>query len=257
MTTRTAGSSPSARTSAGELEPPRDVERVDGRVAHDDLGDAVVDRMSDGPMGSRRGPRALGTGNRTCFTPGVHAGWHAHERARPAGQSRRSSRAVRKGIGRGIAAALPRGRRATWSSAGARARGAAAGGGREALFVAGRRARARRRSTQVVALHGRAVRAARRAREQRRAARPTADAATASPRFSAAIIALNLLAPLYFAQRANAVMQAQADGRRHRQHRQRERHAPVARARPPTARRRRGCSTSRSRSRSSGRPRCA
>jgi NAD(P)-dependent dehydrogenase (short-subunit alcohol dehydrogenase family) len=41
---------------------------------------------------------------------------------------------------------------------------------------------------------------------------PEADAATASPRFSAAIIQLNLLAPLNFAQRANAVMQKQADG---------------------------------------------
>src|ERR1700679_3901586 len=41
---------------------------------------------------------------------------------------------------------------------------------------------------------------------------PTAAAATASPRFSAAIIALNLTAPLNFSQRANAVMQAQAEG---------------------------------------------
>ncbi len=41
---------------------------------------------------------------------------------------------------------------------------------------------------------------------------PFADAATASPRFSAAIVSLNLLAPLYFAQRANAVMQAQESG---------------------------------------------
>ena len=41
---------------------------------------------------------------------------------------------------------------------------------------------------------------------------PPADAATASPRFTERIIALNLLAPLYVAQRANAVMQAQADG---------------------------------------------
>src|SRR5258708_5744871 len=41
---------------------------------------------------------------------------------------------------------------------------------------------------------------------------PPADAATASPRFSAAIVSLNLLAPLYFAQRANAVMQAQEEG---------------------------------------------
>jgi NAD(P)-dependent dehydrogenase (short-subunit alcohol dehydrogenase family) len=41
---------------------------------------------------------------------------------------------------------------------------------------------------------------------------PPADAATASPRFSEAIIQLNLIAPLNFAQRANAVMQTQPDG---------------------------------------------
>jgi NAD(P)-dependent dehydrogenase (short-subunit alcohol dehydrogenase family) len=41
---------------------------------------------------------------------------------------------------------------------------------------------------------------------------PPADAATASPRFSTAIISLNLIAPLHFAQAANAVMQAQAGG---------------------------------------------
>jgi NAD(P)-dependent dehydrogenase (short-subunit alcohol dehydrogenase family) len=41
---------------------------------------------------------------------------------------------------------------------------------------------------------------------------PPADAATASPRFSASIIALNLTAPLVFAQRVNAVMQKQAEG---------------------------------------------
>jgi NAD(P)-dependent dehydrogenase (short-subunit alcohol dehydrogenase family) len=41
---------------------------------------------------------------------------------------------------------------------------------------------------------------------------PAADAADASPRFSEAIIRLNLIAPLVFAQRANAVMQAQAEG---------------------------------------------
>jgi NAD(P)-dependent dehydrogenase (short-subunit alcohol dehydrogenase family) len=41
---------------------------------------------------------------------------------------------------------------------------------------------------------------------------PPADAATASPRFSASIIALNLTAPLVFAQRANAVMQKQEGG---------------------------------------------
>jgi NAD(P)-dependent dehydrogenase (short-subunit alcohol dehydrogenase family) len=41
---------------------------------------------------------------------------------------------------------------------------------------------------------------------------PFADAATASPRFSASIIQLNLIAPLWLAQRANAVMQAQPGG---------------------------------------------
>jgi NAD(P)-dependent dehydrogenase (short-subunit alcohol dehydrogenase family) len=41
---------------------------------------------------------------------------------------------------------------------------------------------------------------------------PPADSATASPKFSTSIIALNLIAPLVFAQRANAVMQTQDDG---------------------------------------------
>jgi len=41
---------------------------------------------------------------------------------------------------------------------------------------------------------------------------PPADAATASPRFSAAIIALNLTAPFDLAQRANRVMQGQPEG---------------------------------------------
>jgi len=41
---------------------------------------------------------------------------------------------------------------------------------------------------------------------------PEADAATVSPRFAEKIVALNLLAPFYVAQRANAAMQQQADG---------------------------------------------
>jgi NAD(P)-dependent dehydrogenase (short-subunit alcohol dehydrogenase family) len=41
---------------------------------------------------------------------------------------------------------------------------------------------------------------------------PHADAAVASPRFSASIVALNLLAPLYCAQAANRVMQDQSEG---------------------------------------------
>ncbi|MCB1731395.1 MAG: SDR family oxidoreductase, partial [Halieaceae bacterium] len=41
---------------------------------------------------------------------------------------------------------------------------------------------------------------------------PHADAATASPRFSEAIIRLNLIAPLNFSQVANRVMQQQEEG---------------------------------------------
>ncbi|MBW2391076.1 MAG: SDR family oxidoreductase [Deltaproteobacteria bacterium] len=41
---------------------------------------------------------------------------------------------------------------------------------------------------------------------------PEAEAATASPRFSESIIRLNLIAPLNFAQQANAVMQKQESG---------------------------------------------
>ncbi len=41
---------------------------------------------------------------------------------------------------------------------------------------------------------------------------PAADAATASPRFSEAILRLNLIAPLNLAQKANAVMQEQEEG---------------------------------------------
>lgn len=41
---------------------------------------------------------------------------------------------------------------------------------------------------------------------------PPADAAEASPRFHDAIVRLNLLAPLHFAQQANAVMQGQEEG---------------------------------------------
>lgn len=41
---------------------------------------------------------------------------------------------------------------------------------------------------------------------------PSADAATVSPRFVEKVVALNLLAPFYVAQPANAVMQAQSSG---------------------------------------------
>ena len=41
---------------------------------------------------------------------------------------------------------------------------------------------------------------------------PFAEAATASPRFTEKIIALNLVAPIHFAQQANALMQGQEEG---------------------------------------------
>jgi NAD(P)-dependent dehydrogenase (short-subunit alcohol dehydrogenase family) len=41
---------------------------------------------------------------------------------------------------------------------------------------------------------------------------PQVEAAVASPRFLASIVALNLLAPMYCAQAANSVMQGQDDG---------------------------------------------
>ena len=41
---------------------------------------------------------------------------------------------------------------------------------------------------------------------------PAAPAATASPRFSEKILQLNLIAPMHFAQKANAVMQEQPEG---------------------------------------------
>src|SRR4030095_1990701 len=41
---------------------------------------------------------------------------------------------------------------------------------------------------------------------------PAADTATVSPRFSEGIIRLNLIAPLHFSQRANAVMREQESG---------------------------------------------
>ena len=58
--------------------------------------------------------------------------------------------------------------------------------------------------------HRRARPARRAGQQRRRLARGRRR--DASPRFSAAIIELNLLAPLHFAQRANAVMQKQETG---------------------------------------------
>ncbi|MEY2453099.1 MAG: hypothetical protein QOD92_2673 [Acidimicrobiaceae bacterium] len=61
--------------------------------------------------------------------------------------------------------------------------------------------------TQIAADHGRLDVAVNNA-----GGSPSAEAATASPRFSEAIIRLNLLAPLHVAQAANRVMQQQEDG---------------------------------------------
>src|SRR5258708_3313041 len=61
--------------------------------------------------------------------------------------------------------------------------------------------------TQIVAEHGRVDVAVNNA-----GGSPSADTATASPRFSEAIVRLNLLAPLYVSQAVNRVMQAQGDG---------------------------------------------
>ena len=107
----------------------------------------------------------------------------------------------------------------------------------------GSRARASRPATcasptQVDAL-GRArrrrARPARRRGQQRRRLARRAAAADASPRFSEAIIRLNLLAPLHVAQAANRVMQAQDGGGVDRQRGQRERRCARRRAPPPTA----------------------
>ena len=120
--------------------------------------------------------------------------------------------------------ALPRGRAPTWSSAGgtsptscpASAADRCLRRRRRPRRPSGRRARDRRPSSAS----GRST-----CSSTTPAARPPADAATASPQFSQAIIELNLLAPLVCSQRANAVMQGQADGGVDRQHRQRQRAA--------------------------------
>ena len=57
---------------------------------------------------------------------------------------------------------------------------------------------------------------------------PYAEAATASPRFSESIVRLNLLAPLHFAQQANARDAGAGRGRLDRQRRERERDAALA-----------------------------
>ncbi len=85
-----------------------------------------------------------------------------------------------------------------------------AAGGREATFVAADV----RDLDQIDALVGATVTAHGRldVLVNNAGGSPNAEAATASPRFSEAIIRLNLLAPLNLAQAANAIMQAQDEG---------------------------------------------
>ena len=160
-----------------------------------------------------------------------------------------------RGVGAGDRRALPRGRSGCRGLLPARAGIAAQRRWSLRQLRGGRRARSRRRSTAVVAAtierHGRLDVLVNNA-----GGSPPADSATASPKFSTAIISLNLVAPLVFAQRANAVMQEQDEGgiiiniasvSGIRPHAERPRR---------TARPRRGCSTSPRRWRSSTRRRC-
>jgi len=115
-----------------------------------------------------------------------------------------------KGVGRGIAERfLAAGANVIVCSRTAPERPVSVGG-REAVFVA----TDVRDIDQISAVIGQAI-----ARFDRldvlvnnAGGSPPAEAATASPRFSEAIIRLNLLAPMNFAQQANAVMQKQSDG---------------------------------------------
>jgi len=87
---------------------------------------------------------------------------------------------------------------------------APAGGGRSATFVPADVRDAESVAALVAAIverHGRLDVAVNNA-----GGSPPVDTATVSPKFSTSIIALNLLGPLFVAQRANAVMQDQASG---------------------------------------------
>jgi NAD(P)-dependent dehydrogenase (short-subunit alcohol dehydrogenase family) len=85
-----------------------------------------------------------------------------------------------------------------------------AAGGREALFVA---ADVREAEQAAAAVHEAAQRFGRLDIAVNNAGgSPDAEAATVSPRFVNKIVSLNMLAPFYIAQAANAVMQLQEDG---------------------------------------------
>lgn len=84
------------------------------------------------------------------------------------------------------------------------------GGGREAIFVAADVREVEQIDRVVATATGRFGRLD--VLVNNAGGAPVADAATASPRFSEKVIQLNLIAPLHFAQRANAVMQKQEEG---------------------------------------------
>ena len=86
---------------------------------------------------------------------------------------------------------------------------------------------------------------------------PPADSATASPRFSRAIIDLNLIAPLVFSQAVNAVMQDQESGGAIVNIASVERHPAEPGQRGVRRGEGRAAQPHRRRSRSTSRPRCA
>ena len=123
-----------------------------------------------------------------------------------------------KGIGRGIARDLPGGRgRSSGLWPDSRRRGGVAfgtsspkAGARRAHFVGGDVREADQATAVIAAAVDRFGRID--TLVNNAGGSPSVDASAASPRFSASIVALNLLAPLYCAQAANNHMQDQDEG---------------------------------------------
>src|SRR4051794_31710677 len=182
----------------GELEPAGDRQRVDRRHVHDDLGDMLGDGRADAHLdfpGSAPRPLFLMLRQIRCH----------HIRV-----SDYNGRAVlvtggTKGLGRGIAAAF--------GKAGADVLVCARNAPEEDVadgFVAADLRDPEQAAAVVDAVVERFGRLD--VVVNNAGGSPPAEAATVSPRFVEKIVALNLLAPFYVAQRANAVMQQQASG---------------------------------------------